>query len=54
MTVQVHDEPDQRTQDQAVCRALRARGCQVIVILYDQDLGDQIACYPEVFGKGGE
>ncbi|NLG96412.1 MAG: DEAD/DEAH box helicase [Chloroflexi bacterium] len=46
----IHDEPEQRRKDETLRGELRARGYQVIVIRYDQDLREQIAAHPEVFG----
>lgn len=38
----VHDQPDQRRRDEAIWATLREHGYQVIVIRYDQDLGEQV------------
>ena len=47
-----HDHPDQRRIDEQVRRGLMALGYRVIVIRWDQDLGTQVARFPEVFGHG--
>ncbi len=49
----VHDNPAQAAQDRQLRAQLLGRGYRVIVLRYDQDLAEQIAGYPEVFGKGG-
>ncbi|MFS8856440.1 DEAD/DEAH box helicase [Synechococcus sp. H55.7] len=48
----VHDEPDQAAQDRQVRSQLLGQGYRVIALRYDQDLQEQLARYPEVFGKG--
>ncbi|MFT0814424.1 DEAD/DEAH box helicase [Synechococcus sp. OH20] len=48
----VHDEPDQTAQDRQVRSQLLGQGYRVIALRYDQDLQEQLARYPEVFGKG--
>ncbi|NSW77713.1 MAG: DEAD/DEAH box helicase [Chthonomonadetes bacterium] len=49
----VHDEPATAERDKQVRDQLRQLGYRVITIRYDQDLHEQIARYPEVFGPGG-
>lgn len=46
----VHDEPQQRADDERIRNDLRARGYRVIVVRYDQELSQQIAAWPDVFG----
>ncbi len=48
----VHDEPAQAAQDRQLRSQLLGRGYRVLVLRYDQDLREQLARYPEVFGKG--
>lgn len=48
----VHDEPAQASRDREMRRLLGDRGYRVIVVRHDEDLGDRIAQYREVFGHG--
>lgn len=48
----VHDQLPQVEQDHQIRAQLLGRGYRVIVLRYDQDLGEQLARYPEVFGQG--
>lgn len=45
----VHDTPQQRADDQRLRNELRARGYRVVVIRYDEDLGQQIAGQRDMF-----
>jgi len=47
----VHDKRDQEEKDRIVRSELTDHGYRVIVIRYDRSIVDQIAAYPEVFGK---
>ncbi|WP_456371191.1 DEAD/DEAH box helicase [Thermodesulfatator atlanticus] len=47
-----HDRHEQQKKDDALRKKLRLKGYRVIVIRYDQDLGEQIKAYPDVFGRG--
>lgn len=48
----VHDDPAQAAQDRQLRSQLLGHGYRVIALRYDQDLREQLARYPEVFGKG--
>jgi len=48
----VHDEPTQAEQDRQLRAQLLEGGYRVIVLRYDQNLQEQLARYPEVFGQG--
>jgi Lhr-like helicase len=48
----VHDQLPQAERDRQIRAQLLGRGYRVIVLRYDQDLGEQLARYPEVFGQG--
>ena len=48
----VHDEPQQRANDEAIRRELKARGYRVIVIRYDRDMEAQLQGHMDIFGEG--
>jgi len=48
----VHDEPTRAEQDRQLRAQLLEGGYRVIVLRYDQNLQEQLARYPEVFGQG--
>jgi ATP-dependent helicase YprA (DUF1998 family) len=45
----VHDEPSQQKRDQEVRQELRELGFRVVVIRYNQDLGQQVERHEDVF-----
>jgi len=47
----VHDQPTQADRDREVRAELVRRGYRVIVVRYDHDMLNQLARYPEVFGR---
>lgn len=47
----VHDEPAQKDKDRLVRSDLASRGYHVIAIRYNHSILNQIASFPEVFGK---
>ncbi|HOW85620.1 MAG TPA: DEAD/DEAH box helicase [Candidatus Aminicenantes bacterium] len=47
----VHNGHPQKEKDEAVRSELAARGYRVVVIRYDRPISDQIASYPDIFGK---
>lgn len=48
----VHDQPAQAERDRQLRSQLQGQGYRVLVLRYNQDLQEQLARYPEVFGKG--
>jgi len=48
----VHDEPEQKRQDEAIRHELAQRGYRVIVIRYDRDIEAQLSEHPDIFGRG--
>lgn len=48
----VHDQLPQAERDRQLRSQLQGRGYRVLVLRYNQDLQEQLARYPEVFGKG--
>lgn len=48
----VHDQPAQAERDRQLRSQLQGRGYRVLVLRCNQDLQEQLARYPEVFGKG--
>lgn len=46
----VHDDPQQKQKDAEIRDRLRNLGYRVVVIRYDQDLEQQIANHPDIFG----
>lgn len=46
-----HEHPDQGRIDERIRRELIAQGYRVIVIRWDEAIADQVARFPEVFGR---
>ncbi|RMF69319.1 MAG: DEAD/DEAH box helicase [Calditrichaeota bacterium] len=46
----VHDNPEQRKEDEKIRKALTAKGFRVVVIRYDRSLADQIKAHEDIFG----
>ncbi len=50
----VHDTPEQGQEDAQIRGDIEDLGYRVVVIRYDQDLGDQIRRHADVFGVNGD
>ncbi len=46
----VHDQPEQRRQDEVLRAELQARGYEVVVIRYDREVSEQVGEHPHLFG----